>query len=121
MTSKRLSSNPLFGIGLVLLSAVGLAAQNVVLRLFFSSKEAIARGLMARPRLLLLDEPSLGLAPQLVADLYRTLVKLRNERLTILLVDQMASLALAIADRAISWRRGRLCAQGQQESYEMIQ
>ncbi|MEM9485687.1 MAG: ABC transporter ATP-binding protein, partial [Cyanobacteria bacterium P01_F01_bin.116] len=73
---------------------------------------AIARGLMARPRLLLLDEPSLGLAPQLVADLYRTLGALRNEGLTILLVDQMASLALAIADRAYLLETGQIVRSG---------
>lgn len=73
---------------------------------------AIARGLMARPRLLLLDEPSLGLAPQLVAGLYETLAELRHEGLTILLVDQMASLALAIADRAYLLETGQIVRSG---------
>ncbi|MGF1513932.1 MAG: ATP-binding cassette domain-containing protein [Elainellaceae cyanobacterium] len=73
---------------------------------------AIARGLMARPRLLLLDEPSLGLAPQLVEDLYATLAELRDEGITILLVDQMASLALAIADRAYLLETGRIVRSG---------
>ncbi|MEM9215419.1 MAG: branched-chain amino acid ABC transporter ATP-binding protein/permease [Cyanobacteria bacterium P01_F01_bin.150] len=73
---------------------------------------AIARGLMARPRLLLLDEPSLGLAPQLVEGLYKTLGELRDEGLTILLVDQMASLALAIADRAYLLETGQIVRSG---------
>ncbi|MEO0409960.1 MAG: ATP-binding cassette domain-containing protein, partial [Cyanobacteria bacterium P01_A01_bin.135] len=73
---------------------------------------AIARGLMARPTLLLLDEPSLGLAPQLVEGLYETLAALRREGLTILLVDQMASLALAIADRAYLLETGRIVRSG---------
>ncbi|MGJ3249839.1 MAG: ATP-binding cassette domain-containing protein [Elainellaceae cyanobacterium] len=73
---------------------------------------AIARGLMARPRLLLLDEPSLGLAPKLVASLYETLAQLRDEGMTILLVDQMATLALAIADRAYLLETGRIVRSG---------
>ncbi|MEO1348243.1 MAG: branched-chain amino acid ABC transporter ATP-binding protein/permease [Cyanobacteria bacterium J06635_15] len=73
---------------------------------------AIARGLMARPQLLLLDEPSLGLAPQLVTGLYATLAELRDEGMTILLVDQMASLALAIADRAYLLETGQIVRAG---------
>lgn len=73
---------------------------------------AIARGLMARPQLLLLDEPSLGLAPKLVTDLYATLAELRDEGVTILLVDQMASLALAVADRAYLLETGRIVQSG---------
>lgn len=73
---------------------------------------AIARGLMARPELLLLDEPSLGLAPQLVTGLYATLADLRDEGMTILLVDQMAGLALAIADRAYLLETGKIVRSG---------
>ena len=73
---------------------------------------AIARGLMARPQLLLLDEPSLGLAPQLVASLYATLADLRDEGMTILLVDQMVGLALAIADRAYLLETGQIVRSG---------
>jgi ABC-type branched-subunit amino acid transport system ATPase component len=53
---------------------------------------AIARGLMGRPKLLLLDEPSLGLAPRVINDLFAALDRLRAEQATILLVDQMAGL-----------------------------
>jgi ABC-type branched-subunit amino acid transport system ATPase component/ABC-type branched-subunit amino acid transport system permease subunit len=73
---------------------------------------ALARGLMTRPRLLLLDEPSLGLAPRIIAELFESLDALRRERMTILLVDQMAGLALALADRAYVMEAGRIVAQG---------
>ena len=73
---------------------------------------AIARGLMAKPHLLLLDEPSLGLAPQVVNDLFDALDRLRGESVTILLVDQMAGLALALADRAYVIEGGRIVASG---------
>ncbi len=73
---------------------------------------AIARGLMAAPRLLLLDEPSLGLAPAMVEELYAILAKLRDEGITILLVDQMATLALAVADRGYVLEQGRIVAEG---------
>ncbi len=69
---------------------------------------AIARGLVAEPRVLMLDEPSLGLAPKLLADLYDLLAELRDEGLTILLVDQMAGLALSVADRSYALRSGTL-------------
>ena len=73
---------------------------------------AVARGLMARPRILLLDEPSLGLAPQLVHDLFLALARLRDEGTTILLVDQMAGLALALADRGYVIESGRIVHTG---------
>ena len=73
---------------------------------------AIARGLMAGPRMLLLDEPSLGLAPAVINDLFAVLDRLREERATILLVDQMAGLALALADRAYVIEGGRIAASG---------
>ena len=73
---------------------------------------AVARGLMSRPRVLLLDEPSLGLAPKVIAELFAALDRLRNENMTILLVDQMAGLALALADRAYVVEGGHVVAQG---------
>ena len=76
---------------------------------------AVARGLMAQPRILLLDEPSLGLAPQLVHDLFLALAKLRDEGTTILLVDQMAGLALALADRGYVIESGRIVHSGTPE------
>jgi branched-chain amino acid transport system ATP-binding protein/branched-chain amino acid transport system permease protein len=69
---------------------------------------AIARGLMAKPRILLLDEPSLGLAPAIVDELFDVLADLRDEGVTILLVDQMAGLALTVADRAYVLESGRI-------------
>ena len=76
---------------------------------------AIARGLMTRPQLLLLDEPSLGLAPKLVVSLYETLASLRDEGITILLVDQMATLALGVSDRAYLLDTGRIVRSGSSE------
>jgi branched-chain amino acid transport system ATP-binding protein/branched-chain amino acid transport system permease protein len=73
---------------------------------------AIARALMARPRLLLLDEPSLGLAPRIVAEVFAALARLREEGLTLLIVEQMAESALAIADRAYVLEQGRIALSG---------
>ncbi len=73
---------------------------------------ALARGLAARPRVLLLDEPSLGLAPTLVAGLFEALTELREDGTTILLVDQMATLALAVADRGYVMESGRIVHEG---------
>ena len=73
---------------------------------------AMARALMSEPRMLLLDEPSLGLAPLIIADIFRTIRQLRESGLTILLVEQMANQALAVADRAYVLETGRITAQG---------
>jgi branched-chain amino acid transport system ATP-binding protein len=74
---------------------------------------AIARGLMSRPRVLLLDEPSLGLAPRLVREIMQTLATLRlRERLAVLLVEQNVKAALSIADRACVMERGRIVLRG---------
>ena len=73
---------------------------------------AMARALMSEPRLLLLDEPSLGLAPLIIADIFRTIRSLRESGLTILLVEQMANQALKVADRAYVLETGRVTAQG---------
>ena len=73
---------------------------------------AIARALMGRPTLLLLDEPSLGLAPKLVAELMATLAALHRDGLTLLLVEPNATAALAIADRAVVLETGRVRLQG---------
>ncbi|MBD8875818.1 ATP-binding cassette domain-containing protein [Roseibium polysiphoniae] len=73
---------------------------------------AIARGLMARPSVLLLDEPSLGLAPAMINELYAILGELRDEGTTILLVDQMASLALSVADYGYVLEQGRIVMEG---------
>jgi len=73
---------------------------------------AIGRALMARPRLLLLDEPSMGLAPNLVDQLLAVIRKLRDDGLTIILVEQNARAALAIADRAYVLETGRVTLNG---------
>jgi branched-chain amino acid transport system ATP-binding protein len=73
---------------------------------------AVARGLMARPRVMLLDEPSLGLAPLLVREIFAAIGRLREQGVTILLVEQMAAQALALADRAYVLERGRITLEG---------
>jgi branched-chain amino acid transport system ATP-binding protein len=73
---------------------------------------AIGRALMAKPRLLLLDEPSLGLAPILVDQILEIVSRLKLEGLTILLIEQNARAALAIADRAYVMETGRITASG---------
>ncbi len=73
---------------------------------------AIARGLMAKPKILLLDEPSLGLAPSMIAELYDVLADLRDDGVTVLIVDQMANLALTVADRGYVLESGRVAHAG---------
>ena len=73
---------------------------------------AIARALMAKPRLLLLDEPSLGLAPQMVEKVFDLITSLRAEGLTILLVEQNVHLSLAIADHGVVLANGRVAVMG---------
>lgn len=73
---------------------------------------AIGRALMARPKLLLLDEPSMGLAPRIVAEIFSIIRALRDAATTILLVDQNARAALAIADRAYVLEVGRVALSG---------
>jgi branched-chain amino acid transport system ATP-binding protein len=74
---------------------------------------AIGRGLMARPRLLLLDEPSLGLAPKLVTEIFAVLARLRDRGdHAVVLVEQNARAAFRIADRAVVLDRGRILLEG---------
>ncbi len=73
---------------------------------------AIGRGLMARPRLLLLDEPALGLAPKLVKEVFAALKEIRGTGVTLLLVEQNVPHALALADRACVLESGRVTRTG---------
>lgn len=73
---------------------------------------AISRALMSEPRLLLLDEPSLGLAPLIIKDIFAAIRQLRESGLTILLVEQMANQALAVADRAYVLETGHITLEG---------
>jgi branched-chain amino acid transport system ATP-binding protein len=73
---------------------------------------AIGRALMADPRLLLLDEPSMGLAPQVVDEIYDVILDLRRQGTTVLLVEQNAEAALAVADRAYVIETGHLVIAG---------
>ncbi|HJV53133.1 MAG TPA: ABC transporter ATP-binding protein [Noviherbaspirillum sp.] len=69
---------------------------------------AMARGLMAEPRILLIDEPSLGLAPVIVQEIFQILAQLKQEGVTIVLVEQNTHMALGVADRVYMMRSGRV-------------
>lgn len=73
---------------------------------------AVARALMAKPKLLLMDEPSMGLAPVIVNDIFRTIRKLHEEGITIVLIEQNAKLALKYADRAYVLETGEIMLSG---------
>lgn len=77
---------------------------------------AIGRALMARPKLLLLDEPSMGLSPLLVETIFATITSIREQGATVLLVEQNALMALEIADRAYVLESGRITLQGTGEA-----
>lgn len=76
---------------------------------------AIARALISQPRLLLMDEPSLGLAPMLIQSIFDALIKLRSRGLTILLVEQMAWLGLGVCDRGYILESGRFTLEGSRD------
>jgi branched-chain amino acid transport system ATP-binding protein len=73
---------------------------------------AIGRALMADPRVILMDEPSMGLAPVIVEELFRTIEQLKRSGVTLLLVEQMARKALEVADQVYVMERGRIVLEG---------
>ena len=73
---------------------------------------AVARSLMSRPKIMMLDEPSLGLAPLVVQDIFKILQEINNEGVTILLIEQNANMALRIADKAYVLETGKITMQG---------
>ena len=73
---------------------------------------AMARALMAKPKLLLLDEPSMGLAPLIVREIFQLIQKLRDQGITILVVEQNARAALSIADQGYVMELGRIVMSG---------
>ncbi|HEX4383027.1 MAG TPA: ABC transporter ATP-binding protein [Myxococcales bacterium] len=73
---------------------------------------AIGRALMARPKVMLLDEPSMGLAPVIVQEVFRIISRLKAEGMTMLLVEQFAKTALAVSDYAYVMERGRIVVEG---------
>jgi branched-chain amino acid transport system ATP-binding protein len=77
---------------------------------------AVARALMAEPRLLVLDEPSMGLAPIVVKDIFTTLRQLNDEGLTMVLVEQDARIALSLAHRGLVMERGRIVLTGEAQA-----
>jgi len=76
---------------------------------------AIARALMARPKLIMMDEPSMGLAPMIMKDIFSVITRLRKEGNTVLLVEQNAKAALGIADRGYVIETGRIVMEGTAE------
>ena len=77
---------------------------------------AIGRALLAKPRLMMLDEPSLGLSPLLVERLFELIVSLRNEGRAILLVEQNTHMALEVASRGLVMELGKVAMEGRAES-----
>jgi branched-chain amino acid transport system ATP-binding protein len=73
---------------------------------------AIGRALMAQPKVMLLDEPSMGLAPVIVQEVFRTIQRLKQQGMTMLLVEQFAKTALEVADYAYVMERGRIAIEG---------
>jgi branched-chain amino acid transport system ATP-binding protein len=73
---------------------------------------AIGRALMSRPKVMLLDEPSMGLAPVIVQEVFRTIQRLKQEGMTMLLVEQFAKTALSVADYVYVMERGRIALEG---------
>lgn len=80
---------------------------------------AIARGMMANPRLVMVDEPSLGLAPHLVTDVFHALQTLRESGVTIFMVEQRVNATLDIADRAYVLENGRIAMEGSSEELKV--
>lgn len=77
---------------------------------------AISRALMTRPRILLLDEPSLGLAPKIVSQIFNMIEQLKSDGMTILLVEQNATQALRLSDYAYLLNNGRIVAEGTRDT-----
>jgi branched-chain amino acid transport system ATP-binding protein len=73
---------------------------------------AIGRALMSEPRLLVLDEPSLGLAPQIIDTIFDAITSIKSEGVTVLLIEQNASLALEVSDRAYVMETGKIVLEG---------
>ena len=73
---------------------------------------AVARALMARPKVIMMDEPSLGLAPLIVKDIFSIITRIHQEGTTVLLIEQNANAALRVADRGYVMETGRITLEG---------
>ena len=82
-------------------------------------RSAIARALLSKPKLLLLDEPSMGLAPKIVADIFRIIKDIKDAGTTVLLVEQNAKQALRIADYGYVMETGKIIIEG--EANQLLQ
>lgn len=78
---------------------------------------AVGRALMAEPRVLVLDEPSLGLSPVMVENLYRAIVSVRERGIGVLLIEQMVGAALSVANDVTVLENGRVAASGEVEAF----
>ena len=78
---------------------------------------AIGRAMMSRPKLLMMDEPSLGLAPMVVAEVFRVIEEIRKEGVTIFLIEQNANVALKITDHASLLETGKIVMEGSGEEF----
>lgn len=76
---------------------------------------AVARALLSKPKLLLLDEPSLGLAPMMIQQIFKLITQIKSEGMTILLIEQNAHMALKISDRAYLMETGHIRSQGRSQ------
>ena len=118
-TREKKSLNSLFGQVYDIFPVLASHGQQMAGTLSGGEQQmlAIGRALMSQPRLLMMDEPSLGLAPMIVADVFRIIEKIRSEGVTVFLIEQNANAALKIADYAFYWKTGQLCWKVQVTSY----
>ncbi len=119
-TREKKSLNSLFGQVYDIFPVLASRGQQMAGTLSGGEQQmlAIGRALMSQPRLLMMDEPSLGLAPMIVADVFRIIEKIRSEGVTVFLIEQNANAALKIADYAFLLENGTIMLEG--PGYELL-